>query len=392
MVEVVLLTLALALALIRPGIGSIWPDKVERGLALAAASGVHVRDFFLLTQGIFCALSQEDWPRAERYLVQLARTDRTHLRLDAMVHHFFRSWYGLCRGDAPAALSHAETAWPMAEAMGSMFHKVIVLSALAPARLHTGDVAGAEEAYRAQLALAKTAQNPTFSYIAFCSAAEIAMVRKDLPGLAKQVERMLLVKALGGFHSGCGWRTPMMRDLLAFALEKGIHPDIARQWIREKKIAPPELPPFGWPMPVRIRAADGLVVELDEASEGDAAADDGPAKAGKTAQKLRELLAVLVARPRGATQAELADWLWPNADGDKAAASLKVAIHRLRQWLGAEAVRVQDGRTSLDPRVVGCDVWGPPAALEDPERVLHGFDLPPVVAMRRRLKAGMRPA
>jgi hypothetical protein len=32
MVEVVLLTLALALALIRPGIGSIWPDKVERGL------------------------------------------------------------------------------------------------------------------------------------------------------------------------------------------------------------------------------------------------------------------------------------------------------------------------------------------------------------------------
>jgi LuxR family maltose regulon positive regulatory protein len=31
--------------------------KVERGLALAASSGVQVRDFFLLTQGIFCALS-----------------------------------------------------------------------------------------------------------------------------------------------------------------------------------------------------------------------------------------------------------------------------------------------------------------------------------------------
>ena len=185
----------------------------------------------------------------------------------------------------------------------------------------------------------------------------------------------------------------MMRDLLAFALEKGIHPEIAQQWIREKKIPPPEQPPAGWPMPVRIRAADGLVVELDDASDADAASEEGaPQKGGKTAQKLRELLAVLVARPRGATQAELADWLWPNVDGDKAAASLKVAVHRLRQWLGAEAVRVQDGRTSLDPRVVGCDVWGPPSALEDPERVLHGFDLPPVVAMRRKLKAGMRPA
>ena len=72
--------------------------KVERGLQLAESSGVHVRDFFLLTQGIFCALSQEDWPRAETYLAQLARTERHHKRLDVMVHHFFRSWYALCRG------------------------------------------------------------------------------------------------------------------------------------------------------------------------------------------------------------------------------------------------------------------------------------------------------
>jgi hypothetical protein len=36
MVEVVLLTLALAVAFIRPGIGSIWPDKVERGLTRLA--------------------------------------------------------------------------------------------------------------------------------------------------------------------------------------------------------------------------------------------------------------------------------------------------------------------------------------------------------------------
>ena len=147
-------------------------EKVKRGLALADASGVHVRDFFLLTQGIFCALSQEDWPRAQEYLLQLARTERTHKRLDTMIHHFFRSWYSHCRGDPRTALAHAETAWPIADAIGSMFHKVIVLSALAPARVHCGDLEGAEEAYRAQLALAKNSLNPTFSFIAFCSGAE----------------------------------------------------------------------------------------------------------------------------------------------------------------------------------------------------------------------------
>ena len=159
--------------------------KVERGLALAASSGVHVRDFFLLTQGIFCALNQEDWPRAEQYLTRLARTERSHKRLDVMVHHFFRSWYSLGRGDARTALAHAESAWPVAEAIGSMFHKVIVLSALGPARVATGDLEGGERAYRAQLALAKAANNPTFTFIAFCAAAELAMARGDEAALVQ---------------------------------------------------------------------------------------------------------------------------------------------------------------------------------------------------------------
>ena len=358
-------------------------DKVERGLALAEFSGIHVRDFFLLTQGIFCALSQQDWLRAEHYLGQLARTERTHRRLDAMVHHFFRSWYCLCRGDARTALAHAQTAWPMAEAMGSTFHKIIVLSALAPACVHCGDIEGANQAYRTQLALAKAARNPTFSFIAFCAGAEIAMAQNDEEALAKQVERILQVKHLGGFHSGCGWRTPMMRELLAFALRKNIWPEVARQWIREKRITPP-IPPAlavqGWPMPVRIKAMAGLQVQLDHT--------DDTVAGGKGAQKLRELLAVLVAERDGASQCDLVDWLWPNAEGDKAAASLKVAIHRLRQWLGADAVRVQDSMVALNPAVVACDAWellnAPPG--QATSRLLHGFDSPPVLALRRRLQ------
>jgi len=361
--------------------------KVGRGLALAEASGVHVRDFFLLTQGMFCALSQDDWPRAEQYLALLARTERTHRRLDTMVFHFFRSWYCLGRGDPQTALAHAQAAWPLAEAMGSMFHKVIVLSALAPACLHCGDVEGAQRAYREQLALAKAARNPTFSFIAFCAGAEIAMLQGDTPALARQLERMLTVKQLGGFHSGCGWRTPMMRDLLAFALEQRIVPDVARRWIREKRIAPPLPVPPGWPLPVRVLALDGLQVRL-EASD-----DAATAAAGKSAAKLRELLAVLVAERRGVSLGDLAEWLWPEAEGDRATASLKVAIHRLRQWLGADAIKVQGSVAALNATVVGCDLWDAEDALAAaaspltarPERVLHGIDLPPVHALRRRL-------
>jgi hypothetical protein len=266
----------------------------------------------------------------------------------------------------------------MAETMGSMFHKVIVLSVLAPARVHSGDLEGAERAYRDQIELAKAAQNPTFSFIAFCAGAEIAMARGDHERLRKQLERMLVVKSLGGFHSGCGWRTPVMRDLLAFALEHGIHPEIARQWIAEKRIAPPPSPPPGWPRRVRIEAAGGLQVLLS------AGGPDEPHR-GKGARKLRELLAVLVAQRDGATREELADWLWPDADGDRAQTSLKVASHRLRQWLGADAILVREGRTSLNPEVVACDAWDAAFRVEDPGQFLRGFDAPPVLAHRRRL-------
>lgn len=130
-------------------------------------------------------------------------------------------------------------------------------------------------------------------------------------------------------------------------------------------------------MPVRIEASDGLVVKVDGARS--------PPQA-KGARKLRELVAVLAAEPGGATQADLADWLWPEAEGDRAAASLKVAIHRVRQWLGSDAVLVENGCVRLDDDTVECDVWAPAARAADAERVLYGFDAPPIRALRRRLR------
>jgi hypothetical protein len=355
-------------------------SKVDRGLALAEASGVHVRNFFLLTQGIFCALSTEDWPRAEAYLARLAQTERDHKRLDAMVHHFFRSWYALSRGDAATALAHAQTAWPLAEAMGSLFHKVIVLSALAPAALHTGDLATAQQAYRQQVDLARMAQNPTFGYIAFCAGAEIALVTGDDAALAKQLERMLATKAMGGFHSDCGWRTPVRAQQLAFALDHGVLPDVARQWILEKRIPAPVGRVGDWPRPVQIAALGRLAVTVDGKNS----------ESAQQGSRMRDFLSVLVAHRDGVSQDQLQDWLWPDADGDKAAVSLKSGIHRLRTWLGSEAVLVRNGVVSLNQASVGCDLWlrelqAPKSLVQGAAQVLAGCNLLPVLLLRQRL-------
>lgn len=153
--------------------------------------------------------------------------------------------------------------------------------------------------------------------------------------------------------------------------------------LREKRVPPPGRAVAGWPMPVQIAALNGLSVQLFD----DKPAERTPEQA-KPPMKLRELLAILVAERDGASQGDLGEWLWPEADGDRAAAALKTAIHRLRLWLGADAVTVRDRNVSLNPLHVGCDLWCwlDRPQLDDAQRVLSGFESPPVLALRRRLR------
>jgi LuxR family transcriptional regulator, maltose regulon positive regulatory protein len=50
--------------------------------------------------------------------------------------------------------------------------------------------------------------------------------------------------------------------------------------------------------------------------------------------------------------------LWPDADGDTAATSLRVGVHRLRKLLRHDdAMLFHDGKVSLNERVCWLDVW-----------------------------------
>ena len=62
--------------------------------------------------------------------------------------------------------------------------------------------------------------------------------------------------------------------------------------------------------------------------------------------------------PEGIRDEELADALWPEADGDAAYQSLKTTLHRLRALIGREeAVKVSEGRVTLDDRLCWIDAW-----------------------------------
>jgi DNA-binding SARP family transcriptional activator len=91
--------------------------------------------------------------------------------------------------------------------------------------------------------------------------------------------------------------------------------------------------------------------------------------AGKAQKKPLELLRALIALDgQGVNTAELAEILWPDADGDMAAHACETTLYRLRKLLGEDGcLTLHDGLLSLNPAYCWLDVWAFEQALERAE-------------------------
>jgi DNA-binding SARP family transcriptional activator len=141
-----------------------------------------------------------------------------------------------------------------------------------------------------------------------------------------------------------------MARLCARALEAGIEVEHVQGLIRRSKLFP-ERPPLeveAWPWRLRVYTFGGFRLVRDGVPL---------TFTGKVQQRPLALLKALAAfGGRAVTEEELADALWPEADGDRARTALATTLHRLRRLLGGErAVRVAEGRASLDPHSVWVD-------------------------------------
>jgi two-component SAPR family response regulator len=98
---------------------------------------------------------------------------------------------------------------------------------------------------------------------------------------------------------------------------------------------------------VKVRALGPLVLE-GEAARGTV----------KGRSKPLELLKALVALGGSdVPEARVVELVWPEADGDLGRQRLKYTLHALRGLLGPDAVSLEKGLLSLDPRRVWLDAW-----------------------------------
>jgi hypothetical protein len=154
---------------------------------------------------------------------------------------------------------------------------------------------------------------------------------------------------------------PDFAELCAFALEQGIEAPFVRQLIRERRLQPPpDARSQAWPWALRIQALGPLTLW----------AHGVPLAAPRG--KARELLCALVALGgRDVSIEKLCDWLWPDADGDRARSAFDTTLHRLRKSLGDDALlELREQRLSLSRQHCYLDTQEQELSLGDDDSVL----------------------
>jgi LuxR family transcriptional regulator, maltose regulon positive regulatory protein len=190
-----------------------------------------------------------------------------------------------------------------------------------------------------------------------------------------------------GVARECGYRHgpmlfacgDMMARLCAFALAHDLEPEIARDIVVRNLLKAPPQADESWPWAVRVRAFGILEVEVGGAPM---------ASSRKESRRLLELLSVLAAHGNAAVpQDQIADALWPDADGDAARNALDNALHRLRKALGGDdRIVLRQGTLALNPQRCWTDVGAVERALTDIGRAAA----PPKTSQRQDLKRLIR--
>jgi len=326
-------------------------EAVKEALDLASATGVFVMEPFLLGQGAVAALELGYIEEAESFLEKMAASvDQIPLWARNFYHHL-SGWKSLVQGDLWDALAHTETALRLIVQAGiphSIAHSRLI-HALA---LHSVNRNHEARDYLLEsLAFARKSGSFIIEFACLLAEAKFAFDEgDDACGLSSVANALSLGRTNGYLNVPYCWLPSMMTDLCQRALEAGIEVDYVRHLIRKRNLMP-DPPPIDceqWPWALKVYTLGRFkIVRGDEVMQF----------SGKVQKRPLELLKFLIAGGGSATHEQIADSLWPDANGDTSYSTFKMTLSRLRRLLDVEdGIRFQEGRVSLDPRACYVDV------------------------------------
>jgi LuxR family transcriptional regulator, maltose regulon positive regulatory protein len=330
---------------------STWADgDWARGLQItqqaldeAHDSGIHLLDIHLQLHGACFAHLQGRQDLSETMLDQVTRTADGARHMETWHHAVVRAWLALSAGEEAQAHAVGHSAVRAAAAMGP----APMAMALA-VQSHALQALGATtELHHTRRALATLPLPPDHTlaavHLGFIDA-RTALDLGDREGALNRIARVLGRVRAHALWVPFGVPARALAPLLSLALKGGVETASAHRMIAAMALQPPADADGSWPWPVRVTAAGaGMVMAAIEVRGRPLPSQ------GKQQKRPLELLQALVARGGRATTTQLADQLWPDAEGDLALGALETALRRLRHLLDdPQAVVLSGGVLSLD--------------------------------------------
>lgn len=241
------------------------------------------------------------------------------------------------------------------------FFKVIAHIIYAHALIENAEHAAAEIQISSAMSIADDIQNNMQNNMALfmCNLlkAHHSLVRSRQAEALQFLRQALKIGRKNNYKGTFDWRASVMTKLCHMALVNKIDVSYVQSLIRTNRLEPEHsccITTKYWPCPLRIYTLGRFTVE----KQGELVKFSG-----KTQRKPMEFLKVLIALGgRSISEKQLADILWPEAEGDAAQQALATTLCRLRKLISEpnsthHCIIRQDKTITLDAHHCWVDCW-----------------------------------
>lgn len=335
-----------------------WGDNEQaitycrKAMTMAHKAGIHVWDCLIWSINAYGALCLYDLATADRLIQKIK--DRLAARppnLDTAHYHYVCAWrYGIS-GENNRAVNSCIKALEMAENIGALGPAEYCRHGLANALLSDGDIDRARKAIDKALNSAAVRQLEHLHYQCLLTRSYIEIISQKNDTGINYLKTALRLGKKHGLVQSTWWHKDIIQSLYLTALQEQIEVSWVKHLIRKSRLEANkkamECP--HWPWAVKIRTFGNFEILLD----------DQPVNyPSKQPRKILELLKAIVAYPGDSVPVTwLMDNLWADAEGDKAAESLKVSVRRLRNLLrDSRAIQWRKGHIRINPEIVWVDL------------------------------------
>jgi DNA-binding SARP family transcriptional activator len=270
------------------------------------------------------------------------------------ISHFYHlsGMYHLQQGNMEQALQYSMEALRISREMGTPFPEGLNAITAAQICFEKGDESKAQELTARARKIGRDMQSHLLHMLSHLNEACFSLKTGRRECARESLRKTLMIRKEKGIVNFPGWRSDIMTQLYAEALEAEMEVDFVREDIRRRNLLPakPSVIIENWPWRVQIFTMGRF----------EAVIDGEPLRfKGKPPLKPLELLKALIALGgRDVGLGRLEDLLWPEAEGDKARQALTTTLHRLRKLIGCDnAVELGEMKLSLNDRICWVDAW-----------------------------------